>query len=148
MTDQPKRGRGRPEYTPDEKTKQNVIVLAGVGVSHEVIAAVVGISKPTLEKHYAHQLAHGAETANALVAANLFKQATKDDPRAINAIALWLKCRAGWNEHGPLPRVMREQQERAEKLGKKDEADLLAKNPDESTPMGALMARRRETLTH
>jgi hypothetical protein len=43
---------------------------------------------------------------------------------------------------------MREQQEKAEKLGKKEQADLLAANPDENTEMGALMARRRATLTH
>jgi hypothetical protein len=141
-----KKGRGRPEYVPDEQTRKNVTVLAGVGVSHEVIANVVGISRPTLEKHYANELQYGSETANALVAANLFKQATKDDPKCVTAAMFWLKSRAGWNEHGPLPAAMREQKEKTEKLGKKEVADLLAQNPDEQTPMGALMMQRRATM--
>lgn len=148
MTDETpkKRGRGRPEHVPDEKTRQTVIVLAGAGVGAEIIAQVIGLSVNTLSKYYDGEVKNGAAMANAMVGANLFKQATKDDIRAVTAAVMWLKMRAGWNEHGPLPPVLREQKEKAEKLGKKELADIEAANPDVNTPMGQLMAQRRATL--
>lgn len=138
-----KKKNGRPPFQPTENDRKRVELLAGVGNSHEIIAKIVGISKPTLELHFAHELSIGAAQANSQVAANLFRQATKDDPKAVPAAMFWLKARAGWSEYGPLPRAVAEKDE---KLGKKAEADLLARHPDENTPMGALMALRRADL--
>lgn len=135
--------RGRPPYQPSETDRKRVELLAGVGNSHDIIAKMLGISRPTLELHFAHELETGISVANSQVAANLFRQATKDDPKAVPAAIFWLKTRAGWSEYGPIPRAVTEKDE---KLGKKAQADLLARHPDENTPMGALMARRRDAM--
>jgi hypothetical protein len=141
-----KKGRGRPEHVPTPDNRKTVQLLITAGNGKELIAKVLKIHVDTLEKHYADELETGLAVANANVAANLYAQATKDDPKAVTAAIFWLKSRAGWNEYGPTPAPMIAQKERVEKLGKKAEADELAKNPDASTPMGALMAKRQATL--
>lgn len=148
MTTKTRKGRGRPEHVPTKKTRDHVALLASVGNGQETIARVIGISVPTLTRHYASELELGLANANAKVGANLLKQACKDDFRAVPAAIAWLKYRDrhNWNEHGPLPPSMRDQQEqkpaKQAKLGKKQERAIAARNPDESTTMGALMARR------
>lgn len=48
------------EFKPTPKQRHTVSVVAGAGVSHEEIAIGMGISRPTLEKHFAHELTTGA----------------------------------------------------------------------------------------
>ena len=75
--------------------------LTAMGLVHEEIAIVIGISEPTLRKHFRRELDVGAIEANAKVAQSLFKQAT--DPNKPNTIAgiFWMKSRAGWRDHDP-----------------------------------------------
>jgi hypothetical protein len=89
---------GRPAYKPTEKDRAQVKMLSGMGVTSEDIAAVVGISEPTMRKYFSAELKVGFIQANAQVAQSLYKQATdKDKPNVIAAI-FWLKTRAGWKE--------------------------------------------------
>ena len=54
-----KRGPGQPPHVPTQKLRDRVSRLAAVGVcSYETIASYVGISVPTLEKHYRAELDH------------------------------------------------------------------------------------------
>lgn len=89
---------GRPAYKPTEKDRAQVKMLSGMGVISEDIAAVIGISEPTMRKYFSAELKVGFIQANAQVAQSLYKQATdKDKPNVIAAI-FWLKTRAGWKE--------------------------------------------------
>ena len=88
---------GRKSHQPGEYTRRQVKTLAGMGIPVSDIASVIGISTPTLRKHYAEELAVGQIEANAKVAQSLFRQATGDRPNVAAAI-FWLKCRGGWRE--------------------------------------------------
>lgn len=89
---------GRPAFQPTAEQRKIVHSLASVGVTHPQIADVIGIGEVTLRKYFRAELDNAEMIANAKVAANLFKQATKDDFRAVGAAAFWMKTRAGWRE--------------------------------------------------
>ena len=91
---------GRPAYEADEKTRAQVKMLAAMGVPDYDIAKVIGVSSPTLRKHYMAELETGHIEANAQVAQSLFKQATNKDKPNVSAAIFWLKCRAEWREDG------------------------------------------------
>lgn len=92
---------GRPEYVPTDKERAQVRLLAAMGVRDYEIAKVIGISHPTLGKHFWQELEVAHIEANAKVAQSLFKQATGEKPNVTAAI-FWLKCRAGWREDAEL----------------------------------------------
>ena len=59
---------------------------------------MIGISKPTLERHYREELDRGEVEANAKVAESLYRKATSDGSQAVTAAIFWLKTRAQWKE--------------------------------------------------
>lgn len=89
---------GRPPYVPTEEQRKMVEAMASVGIQQTEIALVVGIDGKTLRAHFRDELDTAMVKANAKVAANLFKQATKDDPKAVTAAIFWAKTRMGWKE--------------------------------------------------
>ncbi len=50
----------RPSYKPTAAQRRQVSIAAGGGMTHEAIAMALGISKPTLEKHFRLELSSGA----------------------------------------------------------------------------------------
>jgi AcrR family transcriptional regulator len=66
------------------------------GIPQEDIAAALGISLPTLHKHYRQELDHGMTEANARVVRTAFQQATSGESPAMTMF--WLKTRMGWKE--------------------------------------------------
>ena len=82
-------------HEPTDESKTMARTLSGLGVPQGDIATLLGVSKPTLHKHYREELDKGMAEANAKVAQSLFKQATGGN---ITAAIFWLKCRAGWKE--------------------------------------------------
>jgi hypothetical protein len=122
-----------------EKLRRQVEMMAAVGNDPQDIARILGLPLRALRAEYGTQLDLGAKKANTAVAANLFRQATRDDPRAVKAAIFWLTSRAGWKPETP------EETDTAKKsktLGKKEQAQIAARTPDTTTPMGELMARR------
>lgn len=89
---------GRPPYVPTEEHRKMVEAMCSVGVQQSEISLVLGIDPKTLRAHFREELDTAMVKANAKVAANLFKQATKDDPKAVSAAIFWAKCRMGWKE--------------------------------------------------
>lgn len=78
-----KRPRGRPAHKPTAATKMKVSVCAGSGkMTHQEIAIVLGISVPTLEKHYQYELSVGALTRRAEVLAGVYKAAKRGSSSA------------------------------------------------------------------
>ena len=47
---------GRPEFAPTDEDREKVRVLKAGGMSNEAIAEVIGISEPTLRKHFSSEL--------------------------------------------------------------------------------------------
>lgn len=89
---------GRPSHEPTEKDRNTVLAMAGYGIPQEDIAKVLGISRPTLEKHYREELDTGLVKANSAVARSLYEKALGDNSSAVTAAIFWLKTRAGWKE--------------------------------------------------
>src|ERR671916_3535222 len=89
---------GRPPHEPTEATRRQVRALAAYGIPQDEIGKVIGISKPTLERHYREELDRGEVEANAKVAESLFRKATGDGAQSVTAAIFWLKTRARWKE--------------------------------------------------
>jgi len=84
-----------------KKTEENgrmVQQLSGLGIPHEQICSILGISKPTLYKYYDAELIKGKATANAKISQNLFNIATGSGREAVTACIFWLKTQARWTE--------------------------------------------------
>lgn len=67
---------GRPAYEPTDQDQRTVKALAMSGWSAGDIAPVIGISEPTLRKHFSDELDTGEAAANASVAANFYQAAS------------------------------------------------------------------------
>jgi hypothetical protein len=89
---------GRPPYVPTEEQRKMVEAMTSFGVTQIEVCTVLGIDKKTLNKYYREELDRAHIKANAKVAANLFRQATKDDFRSTTAAIFWAKTRMGWKE--------------------------------------------------
>lgn len=107
----------RAPHEPTPASRKQVEALAAYGIPQDAICKVVGVSLPTLHKHYRDELDTAMSKANARVAESLFKKATGDGTQSVTAAIFWLKTRAGWketvvNEHtgpggGPVQTVTR-----------------------------------------
>ena len=97
-TSQAKNPVGKPLYKPSEEGRKMVEAMASVGVPQDEICVVLGIDAKTLRKHFREELDSAMIKANAKVAANLYRQATKDDFKAAPAAMFWARTRMGWRE--------------------------------------------------
>lgn len=88
----------KPPYNPTEEGRKMVEAMASVGVPQDEICVVLGIDAKTLRKYFREELDSAMIKANAKVAANLYRQATKDDFKAAPAAMFWAKTRMGWRE--------------------------------------------------
>lgn len=70
-------------------------MVAG-GIDQTAIAGVLGISKPTLRKHYGREIATAAAEAHMRVSASLFSLATTG--KNVAAGIWWEKTRRGMSE--------------------------------------------------
>ena len=90
---------GRPAHEPTAATRGAVESMVAYGIPQVDIAASIGITKPTLRKHYADEIATAATKANARVAQTLYKIATDPNHKSCAASAMfWAKTRMGWRE--------------------------------------------------
>lgn len=124
---------GRPRHEPTPVSRAHVERACACGIPELLIARIVGITAPTLRLHYREELDTGLHKANLAVANNLFRQATKDDPKAIRAIEFWLACRAGWTRFASAP------VDKVEPLGKKQIAEREAETAAEGTEWSDLV---------
>jgi hypothetical protein len=93
------------KHEPTDKTRSEVSALASFGVPQEDIAAYIGISKPTLAKHYPDELSFSSIKANATVGKFLFSMASGQALKqgatygdCKTAAMFWAKTRMGWRE--------------------------------------------------
>ena len=126
--------RGRPTHVPTPEKRLRVSVLRALNQSHEEIAAAMGVSEPTLRKHYLPELKGGMAQKRAEALVLLYTEVQKGNVSAIKEFLRQVE-RSDLTPAAAKPT-------RAPKLGKKAQAAIDAAMPDPTSSMGELMARR------
>ena len=93
--------RGRPQFQPTNEQREQCAILAAGRMSEENIAAALGVSRPTLRKHFAHELTTGAAQRNAAVLLALYETAVAGN---VAAARTWLAARQGDEQGAALGR--------------------------------------------
>ncbi len=119
--------RGRPEHEPTEETRLKVRVLKAGAMSQLAIAEAIGISEPTLRKHYSSELDQGGAIVTAEVLMARYRAAMGGSVPAQNKL-LELAGTLPPNKMGRPPSTKAEPA-----LGKKAEAELAAQDAHEGT---------------
>jgi hypothetical protein len=115
-----KKGRGRPEHEPSEENREKVRVLKAGGMSDAAIAEAIGISVPTLTKHYSLDIEVGSAKVTAEVMMARYRSALGGSVPAQNKMLETI---------GATPQKPRGRPTgvaAATKLGKKDQAQADA----------------------
>ena len=92
--------RGPKPFEPTDRDRQIVLMAAAVGLPHEKIGKLVGLSKGSVETHFQEELEQGSAQADFKVGGALFKIATADPPvpGTVTAQIWWTKSRMGWKD--------------------------------------------------
>jgi hypothetical protein len=100
--------RGHPTFQPTDKQRGQVEAMARYGIPQDEIARAIGISRPTLLKHFVEEIQTGATKANAQVGEFLFstivgaqipgRPPVTDDRARVTAAIFWAKTRMNWKE--------------------------------------------------
>jgi hypothetical protein len=88
-------------YIFTDRDRRQVETMAGLGLTHEQIAAVMRIGISTLVRKFANELQVGTAEANFEVAKNLYSIATSREQGCVPAAIFWMKARAGWRQNDP-----------------------------------------------
>ena len=94
----PKGTFGQPKFDPTAAHRAQVLVSAGVGSPHWLIASNLGISEDTLTRHFADELAKGRARAIEQMAKTCYARALGTGVGAHVLMMFWLKTQAGWKE--------------------------------------------------
>ena len=92
---------GRPPHKPTDVFRRQVLEFKGMGMTHDQIGKMIGVSDETLRKHYDYELNIADAKMNVNVANNLYTMATDPEHKsAVTAAIFWLKTRGGdpWRE--------------------------------------------------
>ena len=86
------------KFIPTKAERKEVVKLISVGIPQESVAMVIrdGISKPTLEKHFRHELDTAMINAHGKMGKKIFAQAMAGD-RTLQIF--YAKTQMGWKEH-------------------------------------------------
>lgn len=117
--------RGRPQHVPTKESRNKIILLLAQGWTDARMAGAIGISLPTLKRHYFSELK--------------VRDAARDRVEAIGLLSLWNMGREGnvaamkeyFRRHdAAMGDVFADQVEKeTRKLGKKEQTRLEAENP-------------------
>lgn len=123
---------GRPSHQPTDRDRQMVEVLSGFAIPLERIAQVIGVSRPTLQRHYQTEINVGAAKVEATLIGNLLAIAKGKNGTALKAIMFSLHCRFGWSAYVPRPTEDKP-------LGKKEAAEIEAQTAHEDSEWSDLV---------
>lgn len=84
---------GAPGHKVTEETQKMVENASGIGLPHEQIATLIGITDKTLRKRYRRQLDSGKAKANMQIGSTLYTEAKKGNP---TLLIWWTKTQMGW----------------------------------------------------
>jgi hypothetical protein len=85
----------RKAFAVNNAMREKVRYLAGVGVSQDDIAKIIGCAPKTLRKGFREELDRGVAEANATMTGSLFAAGTAGN---VTAQIFWLKVRGHWRE--------------------------------------------------
>ena len=95
--------RGRPAFVPTDDDRNLVRKLAGYGLTHDEISAVIinpqtdrGLDDDTLRKHFPDELREGKAETKTKVARIAYQMAVSGETPAMTMF--WLKTQAKWRE--------------------------------------------------
>lgn len=83
----------RPPHEPTKESRALVKVMAAGGIEQARMAGALGITRPTLRKHYKAEIGNGGAEADAQIIAALFKSAIGG---SVKAQIHWTEARMGW----------------------------------------------------
>lgn len=133
-----KRRPGRPEFKPTKAQRANVEIAAGGGMPHEEIALALGITRPTLRKHFEDELTRGAMVRRIDVHVATYDAATVK--RNASAARQYLSGTPEAAAPAPDP-VPAGDGAAAPELGKKAAANEAAKTAADGTAWDAILRR-------
>lgn len=117
----------RPSYKPTAANRRRVAVAAGAGMSHEEIAIGLGITRPTLSKHFEKELSQGAYEKRLEVLDAMHRMAKKGNVAAQKAYVALTPAAAAPPVAKPAP------------IGKKEQAQADAVTAGQGTEWGELL---------
>lgn len=137
--------RGRPPHTPDDRKRIKVRLMMAVGRKDEEIAQALGITMPTLRKHYRQELKEREASRFRVEGTQLLKlyEGVEEGNVAANRELSRKLERAVLADQDAARRHAATL--RQPKLGKKEQALADARNPSTETALGRLIAERSQT---
>ncbi|GLQ36738.1 hypothetical protein GCM10007908_03580 [Rhizobium albus] len=107
---------GRPEYQATDEEREKVRVLKAGGMSNEAVAEALGISEPTLRKHFSSELDRGTAKVRADLLMARYRSAMGGNVAAQNKMI----------EQVAASSAQAKITAKAPKLGKKEEQQVAA----------------------
>lgn len=89
----------RPRFQPTEEQRRQVQKMALVGMPHDLIGNIIGITPKTLRKHFRQVLTRGDAEGKLHIAAKLMQSV---DTGNVTAQIYLAKTRLGWREYLPV----------------------------------------------
>jgi hypothetical protein len=117
---------GRRPYRPTDENREKVRVLKAGGMSHEAIATAIGVTLPTLAKHFQLELDCGTAKVRADLLMAQYRSAMGGN---VSAQTKMLEA-VGASAADEKMKEIEEQHVKAVKLGKKEEQQIAAENVD------------------
>ncbi len=111
---------GRSEFEPTDEDREKVRVLKAGGMSNVGIADVIGISEPTLRKHFSLELDRATAKVRAELLMARYRSAMGGNVSAQNKMIEQVSAVDAQNKRAP------EKPEKQPKLGKKEEKKAAA----------------------
>lgn len=109
---------GRHEYAPTDDEREKVRVLKAGGMSSEGIAEAIGISEPTLRKHFSSELDRATAKVRADLLMARYRSAMGGNVAAQNKMIEQVGAAQAQEKRAPV---------KTPKLGKKEEQKIAAK---------------------
>lgn len=124
---------GRPSFKPTAAQRRKVEELRSVGMSKDDVAAVLGVTRPTLDKHFEVELQVGAAKKRAEVVSFLYKSARGGNVSAQKKLEEMTRVTLAEEAN---TRIDSRQASPSSKLGKKATQELEAQTAGQGTPWG------------
>ena len=93
---------GRPRHEPTSQTRNMVRMCAGFGVPQEDIALALGLTRPTLKRHYSPEIEVGKAQTHIRLMSNLLEMSNMKNTVGLKATIFALTRRFGWSPYAGL----------------------------------------------
>jgi transcription initiation factor TFIIIB Brf1 subunit/transcription initiation factor TFIIB len=132
---EPRDPRGRKKHRVTDENRLKISALRADGRTQAEIAEAIGISEPTLREYYFRELQSGPAILRAQGMLRLCQIALCEDPSPAALKLLFARLDAG----DTLPKAFRPPEEKAAKLGKKEQLQRAAEDGHAGTSWGGLL---------